>query len=120
MNPKEQLDTCLATLKRSCGIDASAVVTIDGLLITSDIFKGTDPAVFAAMSATMVGAAETALIELNKGSVNRFIVESSTGRLIAMGAGPTAVLVVLAGPEAALGTVLMEMGRAVSRIREVL
>ncbi|MDP7078609.1 MAG: roadblock/LC7 domain-containing protein [Candidatus Undinarchaeales archaeon] len=120
MYKKEQLDTCLSMLKRCGVIDASAIVTTEGLLIASDIFKGTDPAVFAAMSATMMGAAETALIELRKGHVNRFIVETSTGRLIAIGAGSTAVLVVLTGPEAPLGTVLLEMGRSASRIQEIL
>jgi len=72
------------------------------------------------MSATMMGAAETALIELKKGRVNRFIVETSTGRLIAIGVGTTAVLVVLTDPEAPLGPVLLEMGRTASRIQEIL
>ena len=45
------------------------------------------------MTATMMGAAETALLELNKGSISQVIVESDESRIICLGAGERALLV---------------------------
>ncbi len=113
----ELLRAVLLDLKRIGNIEASAVVSRDGLVIASDLNDGE---VFAAMSATMVGAAETATSELKKGAPNRVIVESKDGKLIATGAGPKAILVVLTSNEMGLGLVLVEMSKASEKIRELI
>ena len=121
--PESKKDLLLGILKglSSIGdIDGSAIVTRDGLLISSDLPRDLDAETFAAMSATMLGAAETAVGELKKGTVERVIAEGKETKLITKGAGPSAVLVSMVRPDANLGLVLVEMGKASEKIEEVM
>jgi hypothetical protein len=117
---KEQLDEILNELKRVSGVDSSAIISRDGLLMTSAIPSEIRAETFAAMSATMLGAAETASMELKKGFPERVIVESQNCRLIVAGAGSKALLVVMTDPSATLGLILVSMGKAVERIKEII
>ena len=117
----ELLDRVLAELRKSGGVEACAAVSRDGLLIRSSSMQKEQYAEsFAAMSATMLGAAETASTELGKGVPNRVIVESSMGRLIAVGAGSKALLIVIVSPETGLGLILLELDKAAKKLKELL
>ncbi len=117
---REQLEKILKDLKTAGDIEASAIVSRDGLLIAADISQNVNAEAFAAMTATMLGAAETATSELGKGIPDRVIVEGREGKIIATGAGPKALLVVMTNPRANLGLVLLEMGKASEKIKELL
>lgn len=116
MSLQSLIEMALQQLKKIGGIDASAVVTRDGLLVASDISSGVDAETFAAMSASMVGAAETAMSEVKAGHPDRVIVESDTAKLISLGAGARALLVVLTKHDASLGLVLLRMGETARKI----
>ncbi len=116
----ELVDKVLADLKKSGGVEACAAVSRDGLLIRSNMQKEQFAESFAAMSATMLGAAETASTELGKGVPNRVIVESEMGRLIAVGAGNKALLVVIVSSETGLGLILLELDKAAKKLKELL
>ena len=117
----DMLESVLSDLKKTGGIDSSVIASRDGLLIASSSPSFCERAeTFAAMSATMLGAAETATTELGKGAPRRVIVESEKGKLIALGAGPKALLIVLTRPEASLGLILVEMEKAAEKIEEIL
>ena len=116
----EMLEIVLSELKQVGGVEASAAASRDGLLIKAIMPSGQHAETFAAMSATMLGAAETATTELGKGIPERVIVESDHGKLIATGAGPKALLVVLTTPEAGLGLILLEMDKAAHKVKELL
>lgn len=116
----ELMDKLIADLKKSGGVESCAAVSRDGLLIRSSMQREQFAESFAAMSATMLGAAETASTELGKGVPNRVIVESTQGRLIAVGAGPKALLVVIVSPEAGLGLILLELDKAAKKLKELL
>ena len=120
MNTSRLLEKILDDLKLLGGIDASVVASRDGLLIFSNTALKEHAEIFAAMSATMLGAAETATFELRKGIPERIIVESDKGKIIATGAGPKALLVVLTEPNASLGLILVEVAKASEKIRELL
>ena len=116
----EMLGKVLADLGKIGDVEASAVATRDGLLMNADMHNMGDPEMFVAMSATMLGAAETAATELDKGIPNRVIVEADDGKLICIGAGPKALLVVMTAPEAGLGLVLVEMVKATEKIKKLI
>lgn len=116
----ELIDKLISELKKAGGVEACAAVSRDGLLIRSSMQKEQFAESFAAMSATMLGAAETASTELGKGVPNRVIVESTQGRLIAVGAGPKALLVVIVNPEAGLGLILLELDKTAKKLKELL
>lgn len=120
MTTIEMLEKILKDINNIGGVETSAVASRDGLLICSTIPRKQHAETFVAMSATMIGAAETATTELGKGIPERIIVESKTGRIIGTGAGPKALLLVMTKPDASLGLVLIEMTKASERIREIL
>lgn len=113
------LDKVLADTKRVGGVEASVIASRDGLLMASNIPSSSRAETFAAMSATMLGAAETATTELGKGIPDRVIVESEHGKLIATGAGPKALLIVLTDPNAGLGLILVELEKAAEKIKKI-
>jgi len=117
---KEQLEKILSDLKKVGGIINSAVVSRDGLLVASDLTKTVDADTFAAMSAAMEGAAETAVSELKQGELRQIIIDADEGKLITLSAGKKAILVVLARPDINLGLILLELGRASGKLSEVL
>lgn len=119
-NLKEMLEKVLNDLKSAGDVEAGAVVSRDGLLIAADISQNVNSDSFAAMTATMLGAAETATSELRKGIPDRVIVEGENGKIIATGAGFKALLVVMTSSNANLGLILLEMGKASSKIKELL
>ncbi len=74
---------------------------------------------FAAMSATMFGAAVIAAVEFGKGLPDRVIVETKFGKLIASGAGPIALIIVMARNDSTLGQMLIEVSKASDRMKDV-
>ncbi|MDI6902203.1 MAG: roadblock/LC7 domain-containing protein [Methanocellales archaeon] len=115
----EMLNKVLSDLKQVGGIRASALISRDGLIMASDVPPGTRAETFAAMNATMLGAAETAISELGE-IPDRVIVESKEGKVITTGAGSKALLIAIISPYARLGLHLVEMGKAAEKIKEVL
>ena len=116
----ERLNEVLTDLKNVDGIESAAIATRDGLLIAANTLSGTHPETFAAMSATMLGAAETATSNHNNGSVKRVIVESADCRMVAIGSGPKSLLVVLTDVNSGLGLILVELKKSALKIGEIL
>ena len=114
------IEEVLSELRRVGGINASAAVTRDGLLIASNVMGDIDAETFAAMTATMTGAAETAMNEVRAGNIQRVIVEGESAKIIAMGAGPKALIVVLTDPDAPLGLALLKISDASRKIAKLL
>jgi len=119
-NTKEVLKSLLMEFNRSAGAIASALVTRDGILISSVLPEGIDAEAFAAMTATMMGAAETAFSELKAGAAERVIVEGSRVKIVAIGAGENAILVTMASSDAALGLILHQMKKFGEKVKKIL
>jgi predicted regulator of Ras-like GTPase activity (Roadblock/LC7/MglB family) len=120
MTTIEMLEKILKEINNIGGVETSAIASRDGIHICSTITRKQQVETFIAMSATMIGAAETATMELGKGIPDRIIVESKRGRIIGTGAGPKALLLVMTKPDACLGLVLVEMAKASNQIKEIL
>src|SRR3989344_6931054 len=112
----EKLMEILRWLRKAGDIEGTSVVSRDGLIIASDLLADIDSKTFAAMSAAMTGAAETATSELKKGNPDQIIVDSKLGSIIALGAGKKAILVCLIKPKSNLGLVLLNMNKAGKKI----
>jgi predicted regulator of Ras-like GTPase activity (Roadblock/LC7/MglB family) len=117
MPVRETIDKVLSDLNKTQGTEISALLSRDGLLISSTMGRNADT--FAAMSATMFGAAVIAAQEFGKGYPDRVIVETKYGKLIASGAGPKALIIVMARNDSTLGQILMEVSKASERMKEV-
>jgi predicted regulator of Ras-like GTPase activity (Roadblock/LC7/MglB family) len=120
MTTIEELESILGVLKNTEGVEASAVASRDGLLIYSTIPKKQPAETFAAMAATMIGAAETAASELGKGIPERIIVESKNGMIIGTGAGDKAFLIVMTQNGSNIDNIIKETAKASEKIEQVL
>jgi len=117
---KEKLIQILKSLKEVGGIIGSSVISVDGLQIASDLSENVDADTFAAMSAAMQGAAETAVSELKQGELKQIIIDAEIGKMVTISAGKKAILVILTNPKINLGLALLELGKAAGKISDVL
>lgn len=117
---EKQLEDLLSFLETLPEIQGAAIVRRDGLMVAALLPKEIDGKTVAAMSAALVGTAETCSVELQLGRFLQIAVEAEKGKLIATGAGSFALLICLVGDKANLGLVLLEMGRVANRVSHVL
>jgi predicted regulator of Ras-like GTPase activity (Roadblock/LC7/MglB family) len=95
-------------------IEASAVVSVDGLTIASDLPATTEEDRVSAMSAAMLSLGERIASELGRGGLDQVYVRGDNGYVLLNAVGEEAVLTVLARREAKLGLVFLDTRRAAS------
>jgi predicted regulator of Ras-like GTPase activity (Roadblock/LC7/MglB family) len=117
---EEKLKEPLEDLKDLQGVKGAAVVRRDGLLIVSNLPQEVDADQLAAMTASTVGSGETASGTLGIGDVEKVTVESEGGKLISTGAGEEGILTMLTESDVNMGLILVEMKKAVKKIKRVL
>jgi predicted regulator of Ras-like GTPase activity (Roadblock/LC7/MglB family) len=102
----ERLGVALKKIVAVSGVAGAAIVARNGLLIASELPRDIDERRLGAMTATMMGAVETTGVTLNKGSVRRVIAEVEHATIVAMGAGPKALIVCTAENSVNLGMLM--------------
>jgi len=117
---QERLEEVLQDLDRMSNIEGSAIVSRDGLVIVSHLPTRVVRESFSAMSATMLGAGETAMMELARDPPERVMVETKTTRMVVIGASPETLLVVLGRYNVNLGLLFIQMQKAVEKIKEIM
>jgi predicted regulator of Ras-like GTPase activity (Roadblock/LC7/MglB family) len=120
MEKRQELEAILAELRKVGDVEASAIVRRDGLMVASDMPNYVDARTIAAMTAALVGTAETSVGELKLGDFGQVIVESGDGKLVATGAGSMAILACLVSKDANLGLVLLTMEKSSKKISAVI
>jgi predicted regulator of Ras-like GTPase activity (Roadblock/LC7/MglB family) len=93
-------------------IEASAVVSVDGLIMASSLPAGVDEDRISAMSAAMLSLGDRIASELKRGSLDRVYISGSDGIIVLMAIGEEAVLTVLARSSAKLGLIFLDAKRA--------
>jgi len=101
-------------------VEASAVVSIDGLIIASALPQDVEEDRVAAMSAAMLSLGERTSQELKRGSLEQVFVKGVNGYILMMGAGQEAVLTALARKDAKLGLVFLDMKRTADEIGKII
>jgi predicted regulator of Ras-like GTPase activity (Roadblock/LC7/MglB family) len=110
---REQLVKRLRELQtNTTDVEASAVVSVAGLIIASSLPGGVEEDRVSAMSAAMLSLGERIAGELGRGGLDEVYIHGSSGYVLLTGAGTEAVLTVLAREQARLGLILLEMRRA--------
>jgi len=94
-------------------IEASAVVSVDGLIMASALPANVEEDRVSAMSAAMLSLGERIAGELRRGSLNEVYIKGKRGYVLLMSVGEDAVLTVLAREGAKLGLIFLDMGRVV-------
>src|SRR5512132_1012845 len=93
-------------------IEASAVVSVDGLIMASALPSGVEEDRVSAMSAAMLSLGERIASELGRGGLDQVYIRGGNGYVILMAVGEEAVLTALARAEAKLGLIFLDMRRA--------
>ena len=101
-------------------VEASAVVSIDGLIIASALPQDVEEDRVAAMSAAMLSLGERTSQELKRGALEQVFVKGVNGYILMMGAGEESVLTALARKDAKLGLVFLDMKRTADEISKII
>ena len=101
-------------------IEASAVVSLDGLTIASALPQGVEEDRVSAMSAAMLSLGERIASELGRGSLDQVYIKGQNGFVVLMSIGEDAVLTALAREQAKLGLIFLDMRRAAEALTKLI
>jgi predicted regulator of Ras-like GTPase activity (Roadblock/LC7/MglB family) len=101
-------------------IEASAVVSVDGLTIASALPQGVEEDRVSAMSAAMLSLGERIASELGRGFLDQVYIKGGEGYVVLMSVGEDAVLTALARQQAKLGLIFLDMRRATEDLAKLI
>jgi uncharacterized protein len=95
-------------------------VSVDGLIIASDLPVEVEEDRVSAMSAAMLSLGDRIASELGRGQLDQVYIRGNSGYVILMSVGEEAVLTSLARQGARLGLVFLDMRRAAADLDDLL
>lgn len=104
----------------SYDLEASAVISVDGLAMATALPGDVEEDRVAAMSAAMLSLGERIASELGRGLLDQVYIKGERGYVVLMSIGHNAVLTGLARKQAKLGLLFLDMRRAVEDIEKLL
>lgn len=117
----EMLNSILSELNgTSADIEASAVLSTDGLMMASLLPAGMDEDRVGAMSAAMLSLGDRTAEELARGALEQVLIKGDKGYILMTHAGNEAVVTVLAKPNARLGLIFLDVKRAAEGIAKII
>ena len=100
-------------------IEASAVVSVDGLIMASSLPAGVEEDRVSAMSAAMLSLGERIASELGRGNLDQVYVKGQKGFVILIAIGEEAVLTTLVRANAKLGLIFLDMRRTADDLEQL-
>ena len=117
----DMLSSILSELNgTSADIEASAVISTDGLMIAAVLPQGMDEDRVGAMSAAMLSLGDRTANELGRGALEQVLIKGDNGFVLMTHAGEDAVVTVMAKPRAKLGLIFLDVKRAAENITQML
>lgn len=104
----------------SADVEASALISTDGLMIASALPAGMDEDRVGAMSAALLSLGDRAVRELARGTLERVLLQGGRGYVIMSSSGTEAVLTVLAKQNAKLGLLFLDIKRAAEALSKLI
>jgi predicted regulator of Ras-like GTPase activity (Roadblock/LC7/MglB family) len=101
-------------------IEASAVVSVDGLSIATALPQDVEEDRVSAMSAAMLSLGERIALELGRGELDQVYIKGERGNVILMSVGTEAVLTALTREQAKLGLIFLDMRRAADDLTKLI
>lgn len=100
----------------SADIEASGIISTDGLIMAAVLPQGMDEDRVGAMSAAMLSLGDRTSHELARGALEQVLIKGGKGYVLMTYAGQEAVLTVMAKPNAKLGLIFLDVKRAAENI----
>ncbi len=104
----------------SADIEASGVISTDGLMMAAVLPQGMDEDRVGAMSAAMLSLGDRTAQELERGTLEQVLIKGDRGYVLMAYAGKEAVLTVMAKPNSKLGLIFLDVTRAAENIAMLL
>ena len=104
----------------SAEIEASAVISTDGLMMAAVLPAGLDEDRVGAMGAAMLSLGDRTAQELARGNLEQVLIKGDNGYVLMTHAGNDAVLSVIAKSNARLGLIFLDVKRAAESISKLL
>jgi predicted regulator of Ras-like GTPase activity (Roadblock/LC7/MglB family) len=101
-------------------IEASAIVSVDGLPIATALPREVEEDRVSAMSAAMISLGERIASELGRGTLEQVYIKGESGYVVLMAIGEEAVLTTLAREQAKLGLIFLDMRRATEDLEKLI
>ncbi len=117
---KQMVDRLREMQVSSPDIEASAIVSVDGLSIASALPQEIEEDRVSAMSAAMLSLGERIATELGRGELEQVYIKGENGFVVLMAIGEEAVLTALASEKAKLGLIFLDMRRAVEDLEKLI
>lgn len=116
----DMLNSILSDLNgTSADIEASAVISTDGLVMAAALPADMDEDRVGAMSAAMLSLGDRTAQELARGNLDQVLVKGKKGYVLMAYAGTDSVITVIAKPQAKLGLIFLDVKRAAESIEQV-
>ncbi|MCB0281880.1 MAG: roadblock/LC7 domain-containing protein [Calditrichae bacterium] len=117
----ENLQFILKDLETSTpDIEATALVSSDGLVIASRLPSDVEEDRIGAMSAAMLSLGERSSEELSRGKLNQVLIKGENGYIVMMNIGDESVLVVMTNEKIKLGLLFLELKRTAEHLLKLL
>ena len=117
----EKLNDILIELNSSStDLEASAIISTDGLIIASQLPTSIDEDRVGAMSAAMLSLGDRTAQELERGVLDQVLIKGDNGYVLMVKAGEDAVLTVMAKSNAKLGLIFLDVKRAAKKISDMI
>ena len=104
----------------SADIEASGVISTDGLMMASQLPAGLDEDRVGAMSAAMLSLGDRTASELGRGELDQVLIKGKEGYVLMVYAGSEAVVTVMAKANAKLGLIFLDVKRAAEQLAKLL
>lgn len=99
-------------------IEASAIMTRDGLSIASVMNDNVNPDRLGAMCASLLSLGDKTASELERGKLKQVLIECESGSVLIVNIGKSAVLAIVAKATSKIGMVFIEARKAATEISE--
>lgn len=104
----------------SADIEASAVISTDGLMMAALLPAGMDEDRVGAMSAAILSLGDRTAKELSRGTLEQVLIKGDKGYVLMTHAGAESVLTVLAKQNAKLGLIFLDVKRAAEAVGKLI
>jgi hypothetical protein len=101
-------------------IEASAVISSDGLVKAAMLGESIDPDRFGAMCATLLALSKRAATETGRGELKLLMIEGTKGTMMVVQIGAKGVLAIAAKPKSKLGMIFLEVKKVSEKISVII
>jgi hypothetical protein len=116
----EKLENVLKDIEHIGDIQASAIVSKDGLMMVSNCTGNVDANLIGAMVAMLIRSARHVVKELQKGSVEYILLHTDLGEILIMNVSSSAILCVITDKYESVGLTIVQMKKASGNIKNIL